>query len=129
VHPPLRADQRGITALAFAQPLDVVGDLAVEKLDAVRAHKAEAATAAQVQYADAGVQRGQLIRRVAVVRDDFRVADGRERSAESVVQFVQGQNSHLRKLARFANKRKRRISRMVATYERLLGHLEFKKRH
>ena len=90
LHLALGVDEQRVTALAELQRGDVVRDLAVEKLHAIRADDTHAAAKTQVQRGGGCVQRGVLCGRVGVVQHHFRAVLFAEHAADFSVQFVEG---------------------------------------
>jgi hypothetical protein len=99
VHLALRVDEGGVTALADREALHIVGDLAVEKFHAIRAHQAKAAAVAEVEDAHGVAEGAEFCHGVTIAGDDFRAVNGEEGRAECGVEFVQGQNRHEGRIA------------------------------
>jgi hypothetical protein len=78
-------DQGGVATLARTKFLDVIGDLAMKESYPVAASEAQAAAEAEVQYSDAGLQRGVFYRPMAIIINEGCIRKGDKPSAERLM--------------------------------------------
>ena len=90
LHLAFGGDEGGVAALAWAERVDVIGDLAVKEADTIGAGQAETGTEAEIEDGATVAQCMVLICRVAVIGDDFVGVDGGEAGPQLLMEIVKG---------------------------------------